>query len=409
MNTRIKGAALLLSVAALIGAGCSKKTTATTAAAESAAASEAAPASEAMAGTEAMAGSEAMTGSDAMAKDSAPAGTDAMVKETGAAAAGAGGKRACIILPDAESSGRWELGDRPALNDAVTAAGFEADIQNAQGDVAKYATIGDQQLTKGCGVMILVDHKGAAAGVRDKAKAAGVPVIAYDRPIEGGSDYYVSFNNTKVGELEGQTVLDGLKAAGKDPKTASVIFGYGDPADGNAKMFKDGAVAVLTAAGVKPAAEMTGTWDGEKAGTYFEQAYTAVQGNVDAVLAPNDNNAASIITILDKNGKTAAVSGQDASIAGLQNVLLGKQTATVYKPFKVEAKVASDLAIALLKGEKQEAPGGLKLADGTPFFASEPILVGADKVKDVVAAGDAKAAELCTDAVKAACEKYGVK
>jgi D-xylose transport system substrate-binding protein len=330
--------------------------------------------------------------------------------ETTAAAAVApagAGKRACIILPDAESSGRWELGDRPALNDAVTAAGFEADIQNAQGDVAKYATIGDQQLTKGCGVMILVDHKGAAAGVRDKAKAAGVPVIAYDRPIEGGSDYYVSFDNTKVGELEGQTVLDGLKAAGKDPKTASVIFGYGDPADGNAKMFKDGAVAVLTAAGVKPAAEMTGTWDGEKAGTYFEQAYTAVQGKVDAVLAPNDNNAASIITILDKNGKTAAISGQDASIAGLQNVLLGKQTATVYKPFKVEAKVASDLAIALLKGEKKEAP--MKLADGTPFFASEPILVGQDKVKDVVAAGDAKAAELCTDAVKAACEKFGVK
>jgi D-xylose transport system substrate-binding protein len=331
-------------------------------------------------------------------------GTDTTVATQ---AGGAGGKRACIILPDAESSGRWELGDRPALNDAVKAAGFEADIQNAQGDVAKYATIGDQQLTKGCGVMILVDHKGAASGVRDKAKAAGVPVIAYDRPIAGGSDYYVSFDNTKVGELEGQTILDGLKAAGKDPKTASVIYGYGDPADGNAKMFKDGAVKVLTAAGVKPAAEMTGTWDGEKAGTYFEQAYTAVQGKVDAVLAPNDNNAASIITILDKNGKTAVVSGQDASIAGLQNVLLGKQTATVYKPFKVEAKVASDLAIALLKGEKKTAD--LKLEDGTPFFASEPILVGPDKVKDVIAAGDAKYSEICTAEVKAACDKYGVK
>jgi D-xylose transport system substrate-binding protein len=339
-----------------------------------------------------------------------PATTAAAAGATTAAAAPAataGGKRACIILPDAESSGRWELGDRPALNDAFKAAGFEADIQNAQGDVAKYATIGDQQLTKGCGVMILVDHKGAAAAVAAKAKAAGTPVIAYDRPIKGGSDYYVSFDNTKVGALEGQSVLDGLKAAGKDPKTASVIYGYGDPADGNAAMFKAGAVKVLTDAGVKPAAEMTGTWDGEKAGTYFEQAYTAVQGKVDAVLAPNDNNAASIITILDKNGKTVAISGQDASIAGLQNVLLGKQTATVYKPFKVEAKVASDLAIALLKGEKKAAP--TKLEDGTPFFTSDPILVGPDKVKDVVAAGDAKTSELCTAAVKAACDKYGVK
>jgi D-xylose transport system substrate-binding protein len=398
MKKILRSSALLLGSVLLVAACGSSKATVTAETTVAAGADTTVAAADPAADTTVAAGEPAADTTVAAA-----AGADTTV----AAAAGAGGKRACIILPDAESSGRWELGDRPALNDAVTAAGFEADIQNAQGDVAKYATIADQQLTKGCGVMILVDHKGAAAGVRDKAKAAGIPVIAYDRPIEGGSDYYVSFDNTKVGELEGQTVLDGLAAAGKDPKTASVIFGYGDPADGNAKMFKDGAVAVLTAAGVKPAAEMTGTWDGEKAGTYFEQAYTAVQGNVDAVLAPNDNNAASIITILDKNGKTAAVSGQDASIAGLQNVLLGKQTATVYKPFKVEAKVASDLAIALLKGEKQEAP--LKLADGTPFFASEPILVNADKVKDVVAAGDAKAAELCTEAVKAACEKYGVK
>jgi D-xylose transport system substrate-binding protein len=320
-------------------------------------------------------------------------------------AGGAGGSRACIILPDADSGTRWESGDRPALNDALTAAGFETDIQNAQSDPAKFATIGDQQLTKGCGVMILVDYQGAGIAVTEKAKAQGVPVIAYDRPI-AGADYYVSFDNFKVGELEGQTVLDGLGAAGKDPKTASVIYSSGDPADGNAKMFFDGAKSVLDAAGVKPAFEMTGTWDGAKAGTLFEQAYTAVQGKVDGVLAPNDNNAAAIIAILDKNGITAAVSGQDASVAGLQNVLLGKQTATVYKPFKVEASVASDLAIALLKGETPTAPA--KLDDGTPFFASEPILVGPDTVKDVVAAGDAKVADLCTADVASACTKYGV-
>ena len=326
--------------------------------------------------------------------------------KTTSTAAGTKGKRACIILPDADSGTRWESGDRPALDSAVKAAGFVADIQNAQADPAKFATIGDQQLTKGCGVMILVDHKGAGAAVAAKAKAQGIPVIAYDRPIKG-ADYYVSFDNLKVGELEGQTVLDGLKAAGKDPKTASIIYSSGDPSDGNAKMFSDGAKAVLTAAGAKPAFEMTGTWDGEKAGTLFEQAYTSVQGKVDAVLAPNDNNAAAIITILDKNGKSAAISGQDASTAGLQNVLLGKQTATVYKPFKVEAKVASDLAIKLLKGEKPTVDK--KLDDGTPFLASTPILVGPDKVKDVVAAGDAKVADLCTAAVAAACTKYGVK
>ncbi len=321
------------------------------------------------------------------------------------AAAAATGGRACVILPDADSGTRWETGDRPALNDAMTAAGFEADIQNAQSDPAKYATIGDQQLTKGCGVMILVDHQGAGVGVAEKAKAQGIPVIAYDRPI-AGADYYVSFDNAYVGELQGQTIVDGLKAAGLDPATASVVYSSGDPADGNAKMFFDGAKKALDAAGVKPAFEMTGTWDGAKAGTLFEQAYTAVQGKVDAVLAPNDNNAASIIAILDKNGKKAVISGQDASVAGLQNVLLGKQTATVYKPFKVEAKSASDLAIALLKGEKPTTDK--KLDDGTPFVASTPILVGADKVKDVVAAGDAKAADICTKDVAAACTANGV-
>ena len=313
--------------------------------------------------------------------------------------------RACIILPDADSGTRWEPGDRPALESALTAAGFEADIQNAQNDTAKFATIADQQLTKGCGVMMLVDLQGAGAAVATKAKAQGVPVIAYDRPITG-ADYYVSFDNTKVGEMEGQTVLDGLAAAGKDPKTASIVYSSGDPADGNAKMFLDGALSVLDAAGAKAAFTMAGTWDGPTAGTEFEQAYTKLGGKIDAVLAPNDNNAASIITILSKNGKKVPVSGQDASVAGLQNVLLGLQTATVYKPFKTEAAAAADLAIKLLKGEKPTADK--TLADGTPFVALTPILVKAANVKDVVAAGDAKAADLCTTAVAAACTANGV-
>lgn len=324
---------------------------------------------------------------------------------TGAAHA-AGSKRACVILPDADSGTRWESGDRPALDKALKAAGFETDIQNAQKDTAKFATLADAQLAKGCGVMILVDYQGAGAAVATKAKAQGIPVIAYDRPIAGAS-YYVSFDNTTVGALQGQTIVDGLKAAGKNIKTASIVYGSGDPADGNAKMFLDGALAVLKKAGAKAAFTMKGTWDGPTAGTEFEQAYTALKGKVDAVLAPNDNNAASIIAILDKNKQKAVISGQDASIAGLQNVLLGKQTATVYKPFTVEAKVASGLAIKILKGQKVTV--SKKLADGTPFLASTPILIKAGNVKDVVKAGDAKVADLCTAAVKAACAKNGIK
>ena len=336
----------------------------------------------------------------------AVASAAAMLLGATAPAQAAPSKRACIILPDADSGTRWEPGDRPALAKAFKAAGFTADIQNAQSDTSKFATIADQQLTKGCGVMILVDYQGAGAAVAKKAKAQGIPVIAYDRPI-AGANYYVSFDNTQVGAMEGQTVLNGLKAAGKDPKTASIVYGSGDPADGNAKMFFDGAVAVLSKAGAKPAFTMAGTWDGPTAGTEFEQAFTKLKGKVDAVLAPNDNNAANIIAILDKNNMTVPVSGQDASVAGLQNVLLGKQTATVYKPFKIEAAAASKLAISILKGQKVTV--SKKLADGTPFVALTPILVGPKDVKTVVAAGDAKAADLCTKAVAAACAKYGVK
>ena len=318
----------------------------------------------------------------------------------------AAGKRACVILPDTESSPRYESQDRPQLEKALTDAGFVADIQNAGGDTAKYATIADQQMSKGCGVMVLDDLNGAGVQVAAKAAKAGIPVIAYDRPLEG-ANYYVSFDNEFVGQLEGECIVDGLKAAGKDPATASVVFVGGDPADGNAKMFKDGAVAAMSAAGIKAAAETPGTWDGAKAGTAFEQAYTSLGGAVDAVWVANDTNAAAVINILDKNGKTVPVSGQDASVAGLQNVLLGKQTCTVYKPVALEAGAAADTIIAILKGELPTADK--KLADGTPFIAVTPIKVGPDKVIDVVSAGDAKASEICTAALQEACAKYGVK
>lgn len=322
---------------------------------------------------------------------------------------GGGGRKstlACVILPDAASSPRWESLDRPALADGLKAAGFDSDIQNAQGDVNKYATIADQQLGKGCGVMLLIDHNGAAVAVAAKAKQLGIPVLAYDRPI-AGADYYVSFDNGKVGELEGQSIVDGLKAAGKDPAKAAVVFMGGDPADGNARMFHDGAARIMSAAGIKPAQEPPGVWDGNKSATNFEQALTALGGKVDAVWAANDTNAAGVITVLDKNHLKIPVSGQDASIAGLQNVLLGKQAATVWKHVPDEAKAAVATAVALLKGEKPAADQ--KLPDGTPYVSVVPVLVGAGQVKDVVSAGDAKATDICTADVAAACAKHGVQ
>src|SRR6478735_514148 len=256
---------------------------------------------------------------------------------TGSGSAAAA-KRACIMLPDADSSSRWENGDRPALESSFKKIGFETDIQNALNDTGKYATLADQQLTKGCSVMLLVDLNGAGAQVMDKAHAQGVPVIAYDRPIKG-ADYYVSFDNFHVGELEGQMIVDGLKAEGKDAKTAKVVYSGGDPTDGNAAQFQDGADKVMTAAGIKPAFKTPGTWDQQKSQTYFEQAYTKLNG-------------------------------------------------TVYKPYQLEAKATVDLGQQLLKGQKPAV--SKKAPDGTPFIAETPSIVTTKNMQQGFDDGNAK-------------------
>jgi D-xylose transport system substrate-binding protein len=311
------------------------------------------------------------------------------------------------MLPDADSSSRWENGDRPALQKGFEEAGFEVDIQNALNDTGKYATLADQQLTQGCDVMLLVDLNGAGVQVATKAKAQGIPVIAYDRPIKG-ADLYISFDNFHVGELQGQMIVDAMKAANTDIATSNIVYVGGDPTDGNAKQFHDGADSVLKAAGLPKAAfETPGAWSAEKSGVAFEQAYTALAGKVDAVWAANDVNAGAVIQILDKNGLTIPVSGQDASPIGLQNVLLGKQSGTVYKPFQLEAASAIENAIKLANGEVPTTTD--TAADGTPFIAQDPSIVTTKNMQTVFDDGNAKVADVCTAAIQAACTAAGIK
>ena len=314
-------------------------------------------------------------------------------------------KRACVMLPDADSSSRWENGDRPSLEKAFAAEGFETDIQNALNDTGKYATLAQQQMAKGCTVALLVDLNGAGVQVAQKAKAQGVPVIAYDRPIEG-ADYYISFDNFHVGELQGQMIVDALNEEGMDPASASVVYVGGDPTDGNAKQFHDGADSVMSEAGIKPAFETPGTWDQTKVAPAFEQAYTALQGDIDAVWAANDTNASVVIQVLDKNGKKVPVSGQDATPVGLQNVLLGKQAGTVYKPFQLEAQSAVDLSVQLANGETPEVTE--KAPDGTPFIAQDPIVVTVENMAQVFEDGNAKVSDVCKGPAAAACKKAGI-
>jgi D-xylose transport system substrate-binding protein len=172
-------------------------------------------------------------------------------------------------------------------------------------------------------------------------------------------------------------------------------------------MFKEGAVEVMEAEGIKAAAEPPGVWDQAKSQTNFEQALTGLGGKVDGVWVANDTNAAGVIKVLQDNNLTGvAVSGQDASAAGLQNVLLGWQTATVWKPYLDEVSATVEAAVALVNGDTVDAQA--ELDDGTPYFQVTPQLVGPDRVKEVIAAGDAQYDEVCTSDVMAKCEEFGV-
>ncbi|MBU6147379.1 MAG: substrate-binding domain-containing protein [Actinomycetales bacterium] len=320
--------------------------------------------------------------------------------------------RACVILPDSQSSDRWENQDRPAIQSALEAAGFESDIQNAQGDTNQYLTIGDQMLAGGCGVMILVDLNGSGATVAEKAQAQGIPVIAYDRPF-APADYYVSFNNVRVGQLQGEGLVKCLTDNGVDLAAAQVVFLNGSPTDGNAAMFKEGYETTLADAGITPVKdESVPDWDNQQGGVIYEQMFTDLGGKIDGVLAANDGLGGAAIAVNDKNGVTLPVTGQDATLSGVQNVLLGKQCMTVFKNTALEAADASALAIALLNGERPEVPDTVDV-NGTsvPAKYSDPVAVYKDGVQGVLDAGTAgfTAADLCVDAVAAICTELGIK
>lgn len=319
-------------------------------------------------------------------------------------AGGVSSTRACIILPDAVSSPRWEHGDRPALDEAISDLGFEVEIGNAMGQARNYADLAKRQLAKGCGVMVLVDFEGSATEVVTAAKAQGAAVIAYERPL-AGADYYVSYDNVEVGRMQGQSVVDGLVALGKDPAASRVVLLPGPDADGSSAMLAEGALEVLSAAGVVPAVEAPGAWDRLAASAAVSAAVTSL-GGVDAVLAANDTNAVGAISALDQHGILVPVTGQDATLEGLRNVLLGKQVSTVYKAYRDEAKATAQLIISILNGTPLEAERALD--DGTPYFALSPVLITADKVSTVVRAGDVSVTKLCAGEVAAACAAHGI-
>ncbi|WP_018655178.1 sugar ABC transporter substrate-binding protein [Actinomadura flavalba] len=318
-----------------------------------------------------------------------------------------------VILPDTASSDRYESFDRPYLEQAFKAAGVQYDIQNAEGSTQRFQTIADQMITNGATVLVLdgIDSNSAAA-VQRKAQAGGVKTIDYDRLALGGvSDYYVSFDNAKVGEELGK----GLQKCLGD-KNANIAYLNGAPTDNNATLFAQGAHSVLDKVTTykKVAEQAVPEWDNQRAATIFEQMWTQQGGKIDGVLAANDGVGNSAISILKKNGAAGKVpvTGQDATLQGLQNILDGNQCMTVYKPIKQEADAAAKLAIAVLKGEKPETTGTVNDPEGkrdVPSVLLAPIGVFKENVKQVVDDGFVKKDDLCKGDYAAKCKAAGIE
>jgi D-xylose transport system substrate-binding protein len=324
-----------------------------------------------------------------------------------------------VILPDATTSPRWESQDRPNLKKAFDAAGLKSDIQNAQGDTAKFGQLCDSMINEGVTVLMItnLDSDSGAACLK-KASAAGVATIDYDRlTLGGGASYYVSFDNVKVGQLMGQGLIDAMKKQGKNK--GNVVEVDGAATDNNAALFKSGYDAVLKAnPQYKVVGDQSGNWDATKAGQVFDQMYTQNKGNIDGAVVANDTMAGGVIARLKADGAAGKIltTGQDASVEGLQNVLRGYQAGTVYKNTTLEADAASKLAIDLIKGDKSAASAlatgtvkDTKLNKDVPSVLATPVWITAPTVKQVVSDGQADASQICKGNVASLCKKYGVQ
>jgi D-xylose transport system substrate-binding protein len=336
----------------------------------------------------------------------------------GSGSKGSSGKEVGIILPDTKSSQRWSTADPQYLKAAFDAAGVTYDIQNAQGDATTFQTIADSMIAEKVKVLITVNlDSGSGAAVDAKAKQAGIATIDYDRlTLGGGANYYVSFDNVKVGELQGKGLVDCLTA--KKYVKPVVAELNGSPTDNNATLFAQGYNSVLDpkyADGtfVKGPNQSVPNWDNAQGGTIFEQMLTS-NSKIKGVLAANDGLGGAVIQVLKKNhlNGQVPVTGQDATVAGLQAVLSGDQCMTVYKAIKKEADAASQLAIALAKNQKPTTATGTTTDPQTkatiPSVLLDPEAITAANVKDVIADGFVTKDQVCTPDLAKACTTAGI-
>jgi D-xylose transport system substrate-binding protein len=319
----------------------------------------------------------------------------------------------CVLLPDTKSSVRWEQFDRPAFATALKAAGVSYTIVNALGDPQKQKSQADQCLANGAKVVVITSlDAGSSIAIQKAAAAKGAKTIDYDREIVGGTGaVYVSFDGHAVGVLQGKGVVAGLKADGKYSQHPVVAELNGGPTDNNSFLFKGGYDSVLKplyANGTlkKGPDQFVPQWDNQQAGTIFAQMLVKTGNKIDAVAAANDGLANAVVVQLKAHKlKPIPLSGQDATPQGVQNIISGWQTMTVYKDVRLEAKAAAKAAVQLAKGQALTTtgtvPNGKKKM---PAVLIKPVSITKANYKTLFTSGFLKKSDVCNGAYAKYCK-----
>ena len=323
------------------------------------------------------------------------------------------GQKVGIILPDTTSSPRWVTADPTALKAACTKYNLSCDIQNANGSAQKMKSIAEQMESGGIKVLMIVDLDAASgAAIEQEATKNGVIPVDYDRLTPGGgAALYVSFDNVKVGELQGQTLTQCPQV--KDQSAVKYVEIDGAASDNNAKLFNQGYTSVLSKqAGWTKVAEQDGQWDAPTAGRQFSSMLGA-NPDIKAVMVANDTMAGAVITDLKRqnlNGKVA-VSGQDATAEGLQHILDGDQCFTIYKPSVGEAEPAIKAIAQLANGEVPETTATVtdpQTNKPVPSILATPTAITIDNVADPINDQYTPKNTVCTGSYAAKCTQAGV-
>ena len=336
---------------------------------------------------------------------------------SGGSGGGGGGGPIALLLPESKTA-RYESQDRPNFERKVKELCSDCPIiySNVNQDAAAQQQAAEAAITKGAKVLVLDAVDAASAGaIVSRAKQSQIPVISYDRLVtDADIDYYISFDNAKVGKLQGDALVKKLK---DDGKKGSIVMINGAPTDNNAKLFKQGAHSVIDSSGFKVAKEYdTPDWTPDKAQQEMEQAITALgKDGFVGVYAANDGTAGGAIAAMKGNGVDPTkipTTGQDAELAAIQRILAGEQYMTVYKAIKPEAEQAATLAVALAKGDKPPAPDS-KVDNGTkqvPSFILTPVSVTTDNIQDTIIKDKFWTVDqICTGKYAAACKKAGIQ